>query len=318
MHERRSSSRNLALPRRGLLKGMAALAAAPLAVAGPASGTAAVPADPLAGRALSFSDDFAVLDTKLWQAGPKATTFDTGFYGRSAFARIDGEEGFNPYAIIDDPLTENGKALQISAKYIGRTMRVPAYYGNVLPEYQWISGNLQTARPDGTIVAGWRNGYFEARIRFPKHPLSFPAFWLMNGRSILLPKTSIEIDVVEHKGWELDLYGTYLHEWGQPGEHHEGVGMPTGTDITAGYFRYGVLVEGARCVPYFERRPVRDPKSGLPIDWTIGRARQLDDQGDVFWPLLTLALRSDVPFPDPLREEDRETSMRVDYFRVYA
>lgn len=304
--------------RRNLLKGAAAFVAAPALLISERSTIAAAPADPLAGRSLVFSDEFSTLDRTLWNAGPKATTFDTGFYGRSAFARFAGEEGFNPYAIVDDPLAEDGKALQISAKYIGRPMQVPAYYGNNLPEFQWISGNIQTAKPDGTIMRGWRRGYFEARMRFPKHPLSFPAFWLMNGRSILFPQTSIELDVVEHKGWELDLYGTYLHEWGKPDDHHEGIGVPTGTDVTQGYFRYGTLIDGANCTMYFERRPIRDPATGLPVNWTIGRTRQLDEQGDVFWPLLTLALRSDVPFPSPLREEDHLTHMRIDYFRVYA
>jgi len=273
--------------------------------------------DPTAGRDLVFDEVFAMIDPAIWHAGPKATTYDTGFYGRSAFARIQGEEGFQPYAIVDDPDTANGKALQISAKYIGRKMNVPKYYGNDLPEFQWISGNLQTAKSDGTILQGWRDGYFEARMWFPAHPLSFPAFWLMNGRSILYPKTSIEIDVVEHKGFELDLYGTYLHEWGEPGLHHESTGVPTGTDITQGYFRYGVLIDRDTCSPFFERKRITDPKTGAPMIWKIGRSDELDELNDVFWPLITLALRSDVPFPDPLQDEDRETAMRVDYFRVY-
>ncbi|MEZ2218601.1 1,3-beta-glucanase [Rhizobium sp. RCC_161_2] len=307
-----------ATSRRNVLIGAASLAAAGgllLTNNRPAAGEAP---DPTEGRSLVFDEGFTSLDTTIWHAGPKATTFDTGFYGRSAFSRIDGEEGFNPYAIVDDPSASNGKALQISAQYIGHQMNVPSYYGNELPEYQWISGNIQTAKPDGTIIKGWRQGYFEARMWFPAHPLSFPAFWLMNGRSILFPNTSIELDVVEQKGWEHDLYGAYLHEWGMPGEHHEGIGVPTNVDITTGYFRYGLLIEGARCRFYFERKQIRDPKTQQPIDWTLGRAAEMDAGNDVFWPLLTLALRSDVPFPNPLKPEDRLTHMRVDYMQVYA
>ena len=37
----------------------------------------------------------------------------------------------------------------------------------------------------------------------------------------------------------------------------------------------------------------------------------------MFFPLLTLALRADVPFPNPLREEHKYARMLVDYFRVY-
>ncbi|CDN58099.1 Glycoside hydrolase, family 16 (plasmid) [Neorhizobium galegae bv. officinalis bv. officinalis str. HAMBI 1141] len=274
--------------------------------------------DPTSGRALIFEDNFTRLDWSTWSAGPKPTTSDPGFYGRSAFARDRGEEGFNPYAIVDDPNASDGKALEVAAKHIGQPMKVPNYYGNDLAEFQWISGNIQTAKRDGTVLKGWRRGYFEARMLFPRHPLSWPAFWMMNGRSILRPQTSIEIDVVEHKGWEPTLYGAYLHEWGQPGEHNEGTGVPTPIDMTAGYCRYGVLVTDTECTIYFERQPIVDTKTGMPAVWTINRSAQLDADQDVFWPVLTLALRSDVPYPQPLLPADTLTRMRVDYFRVYA
>ncbi|WP_141652383.1 glycoside hydrolase family 16 protein [Rhizobium grahamii] len=274
--------------------------------------------DPTANRQIDFEDSFSQLDWSVWNAGPKAGTFDTGFYGRSAFARRSGEQGFIPYEIVDDPRAEDGKALQISAKYIGSPMSVPAYYGNTNPEYQWISGNIQTARKDGIVTKGWRRGYFEARMLFPSHPLTWPAFWLMNGRSILAPKTSIELDVVEHKGWEPTLYGTYLHEWGQPGEHHEGTGVPTGVDVTQDYRRYGILVDDTKCVPYFERKPIIDSRTGKTADWPIHRSPDLDVDGDVFWPLLTLALSADIPYPQGLTAQQLLTHMRVDYFRVYV
>ncbi|SEI00544.1 Glycosyl hydrolases family 16 [Rhizobium tibeticum] len=273
--------------------------------------------DPTVGKKLVFDDNFNRINWAIWNAGPKANTADPGFYGRSAFARKDGEEGFNPYAIIDDPQATDGKALQISAKYIGETMSVPHYYGNTLSEFQWISGNLQTARRDGVVSKGWRTGYFEARMLFPRHPLTWPAFWLMNRHSILAPKTSIELDVVEHKGWEPTVYGAYLHEWGDPGQHHEGTGVTTDVDMTQGYCRYGILVDETKCVPYFERKPVIDTRTGLPANWPIHRSGELDVDGDVFWPLLTLALRSDVPYPKDLRPDQLSTEMRVDYFQAY-
>jgi hypothetical protein len=278
----------------------------------------AVDIEPTQGRTLVFDEPFHTIDPALWNAGPKATTFEPGYYGRSAFAPLEGEAGFNPYAIVDDPRAEDGKALQISAAYIGRPMSVHGYYGNANPEYQWVSGNLQTARRDGTIIRGWRQGYFEARMHMPRHPLTWPAFWLMNGRSILFPQTSIELDIVEHKGFEPRLYGAYLHEWGQPGEHHEGIGVPTRVDVTRGYHRYGMVVERDRCTLYFDRRLVRDPATGQPVVWRIGRAGELDQHNDVFWPLVTLALRNDVPFPNPLLPEHRLAHLRVDYVRVYA
>ncbi|WFS03309.1 glycoside hydrolase family 16 protein [Rhizobium tumorigenes] len=282
------------------------------------SAQAADSQDPTGGRKLVFDDSFDRIDPLVWNAGPKATSGPSGFYGRSAFSRIGGEEHYNPYEIVDDAATDNGKALQISAKYLGKKMNIPNYYGNNDREFQWVSGNIQTAKSDGTILQGWRNGYFEARLLFPVHPLTFPAFWLLNARSILQPETSIEIDVVEQKGTEPSLYGAYLHEWGKPGEHHEGTGVPTTLDMTTGYRRYGVLIEGSRCRLYFERKPVVDAKTKKPVDWLIGRGEEMDSESDVFWPLLTLALRSDVKFPNPLLPADEVAHMRIDYLRVYT
>src|SRR6478609_7850059 len=102
------------LPRRTFVK------ASVLAGAGVMLGGQALAAsDPTSGRRLIFDEQFRTIDWTIWEAGRKATTFDPGFYGNSAFARSTGEEGFNPYAIVDDDATANGKALQISAKYIG-------------------------------------------------------------------------------------------------------------------------------------------------------------------------------------------------------
>ncbi|MEI4473734.1 glycoside hydrolase family 16 protein [Frigidibacter sp. MR17.24] len=274
--------------------------------------------DPTEGRTISFEDPFLRIDHATWNAGPKAGTAEPGFYGRSAFARFGGEAGFNPYAIVEDPDCENGRALQLSAGYIGRKMDVPSYYGNDDPEYQWISGNLQTARSDGTVLKSWRHGYFETRMRFPAHPLTWPAFWFLNNRAILEPDSSIEIDVVEHKGFEPHIYGAYLHEWVPPGDHHEGAGVPTGPDMTQGYNRYGVLLVDDLCVVYFNRRVIRDMASGEPVIWRIGRAAEMAEKGDGFWPLLTLALRADYAYPDPLLPEHHVAHMRIDYFRVYS
>lgn len=308
-----------AISRRVLLGGLAVPATCALMrpFAGSASALEA-PHSPIDGRKLVFEDNFQRFDTAIWNAGPKATTFDTGHYGRAAFSRAEGEEGFNPYAIVDDPSASDGKALEITAKYIGKPMNIYGYYGNKNPDYQWVSGNIQTARKDGTIIKGWREGYFEARMWCPEHPLTWPAFWLMNGRSILHPKTSLEIDIVEQKGWEKQLYGAYLHEWGKPNEHHEGTGVPVTVDLTAGYHDFGAAIKGDKCALYFDRKPVRDGKTGANIEWTIGRAHELDRDNDVFWPLVTLAIGSDKPQPEKLTPDQLSARLRVDYVRVYV
>ncbi|MFT3691034.1 glycoside hydrolase family 16 protein [Paenirhodobacter sp.] len=303
------------LSRRHLLRAAPLLACPGLSRADPAFDPEA---DPTFGRQIVFDEFFTAIDPAIWHAGRKATTFDGGYYGRSAFAPIEGAEGVVPYAIVDDPEAENGHALRLSAYHIGRPMTMPDYYGNEDPEFQWVSGNLQTARSDGTILRGWRRGYFETRMRMPLHPLTWSAFWMMNGNSILTPRTSIEIDVIEHKGFEPHLYGAYLHEWGQPGEHHEGAGVPVEPDLSRGYHRYGVLLTRNRCQVYFDRRPIRAPFTGKPLVWVINRSVEMDMDNDTFWPLLTLALLSDVSYPDPLRDQDREAHLHIDYFRVFA
>ncbi|MEI4485297.1 family 16 glycosylhydrolase [Frigidibacter sp. MR17.14] len=274
--------------------------------------------DPTLGRDLVFEDQFEHLDREIWNAGPKVSNADPGYYGRSAFARFGGEEGFDPYAIVDDPDASGGTALQISAKFIGRTMTVRNYYGNDQPEFQWISGNLQTSRRDGTVTRAWRHGYFETRMLFPRHPLTWPAFWLMNRCTILAPSSAIEVDVVEHKGFEPHDYGAYLHEWGEPGARHDGSAIRVSEDMTAGYNRYGVLLVDDLCAVYFNRRLVRNHATGVPAVWAISRSAEMDLTDDAFWPLITLAILPDYPFPDPLMAEHRETRMRVDYFQVYA
>lgn len=304
--------------RREIVQAAATLLCAPNLILSARSAFAKTVDDPIAGRSLVFDEPFNTLNPAIWNAGRKVTTADAGHYGRSAFARMGGEEGFDPYAIVDDPAATDGKALQISVKYIGQTMRVPHYYGNTNAEFQWVSGNIQTARQDGTISKGWREGYFEARMWLPKHPLTWPGFWLLNGRSILHPQSSVELDIIEHKGFEPSNYGAYIHEWGQPGEHHEGTGVPVTVDLTAGYHTYGILIDGPTCAPYFDRKPVLSLGNAQPVVWKMGRAAELDRQSDVFFPLITLALLADYPYPNPLKPEDRLSHMRVDYFQVYS
>lgn len=274
--------------------------------------------DPIAGRTLVFEDGFEEFDHSVWRFGPKAGTADAGFWGRSAFSRFEGEAGFNPYAIVEDERAENGRALQLSAAYIGRNLGIPDYYGNDLPEWQWVSGSIQTAEPDGTVIRGWRNGYFEARMLFPEHPLTWPAFWLLNGSRASDPEQrvrDVEIDIVEHKGFEKTRYGAYLHEHEGEDEHHESKFVHPGVDLTTAYWRYGVLVDGDKCIPYFERKPVLN--LALAGAWNIHRADQLNAAENVFWPLLTLAVLHDFDVPDPLLDEHKLAHMRVDYFRVY-
>jgi hypothetical protein len=80
--------------RRMLLAAAAALAGGAGSKTAPAEAQDA--ADPTIGRKLIFDEQFASLDPAIWHAGPKSTTNDAGFYGRSAFSRRGGRRASTP------------------------------------------------------------------------------------------------------------------------------------------------------------------------------------------------------------------------------
>lgn len=59
---------------------------------------------------------------------------------------------FNPYSIVDDDAAEDNEAPEPAPSTLWPSMDVRKYYGNSLPEFQWISGSLQSARKDGVVL----------------------------------------------------------------------------------------------------------------------------------------------------------------------
>ena len=80
----------------------------------------------------------------------------------------------------------------------------------------WHAGLIAAADADGhgaIAGGGVRYGYFEARMKLPPGPGTWPAFWLMSLAPAHDPAPAVEIDVLEYYGQATDTYQTALHVW---------------------------------------------------------------------------------------------------------
>jgi hypothetical protein len=168
---------------------------------------------------------------------------------------------------------------------------------------RWRSGLIAAA--DGSGAGhGVQYGYFEARMKFPSGPGTWPAFWLMSLQPAQqTPK--IEIDVVEYYGHMADKYFVTGHVWyGGEDKHRtrrdgKRLSVPTGS-LTSGFHRYGVRVD-AKHITYF-------------LDGeAMWQQPTPEEHRAPLYPLVNLALGSGYPIdktPDP-------STLEVDYVRVY-
>jgi beta-glucanase (GH16 family) len=167
---------------------------------------------------------------------------------------------------------------------------------------RWFSGLIAAADSSGKGY-GVQYGYFEARMRMPPGPGTWPAFWLEGLPPANSPAPGIEIDVVEYYGQFTDAYQSALHVWDKGVDRR-----PAGHDtqvrdgaLVSGYHDYGVQVEPDMITYYFDRSPVwsqpTPPEHRSPL-----------------FPLVDLALGSGYPIdktPDP-------SVLSVKYVHVYA
>jgi hypothetical protein len=182
----------------------------------------------------------------------------------------------------------------------GGVLRITAHRD---AEGRWRSGLIAAADASGAGY-GVRYGYFEARMKLPTGPGTWPAFWLMSLQPARqTPK--IEIDVVEYYGHMPDRYFVTGHVWYGDDEEHltrrEGqrLSVPAGS-LTGEFHRYGVRVD-ARFITYF--------LDGAAM-W---RQPTPSEHKAQLYPLVNLALGSGYPIdktPDP-------STLEVDYVRVY-
>lgn len=232
----------------------------------------------------AYSDDFhdlsisaRKLDGRRWIAH----TPWNGDFGDAAFT--DPGPSF--------PFTLKDGALVITASRNGGT--------------RWRSGLIAAADSSG---AGWgvQYGYFEARMRFPPGPGTWPAFWLSSQKPTSDPSPGIEIDVVEYYGHAPDAYSSSLHVWYKGADKNRTTHVVQHTPVPAGslvddFHDYGVRVAPDAITYYLDRAAV----------WRQPTPPELKTP---LFPLVDLGLGSGFPIdktPDP-------SELTVQYVHLYS
>jgi len=170
---------------------------------------------------------------------------------------------------------------------------------------RWRSGLLAAADASGAGT-GVEYGYFEARMRFPPGPGTWPAFWLATLKPAKDPSPGVEIDAVEYYGHADAAFSSALHVWYKGGDKAKSRHIVHKTavepgSLVSGFHDYGVRVAPNEITYYFDGRAIwRQP---TPAELT----RPL-------FPIVNLALGSGFPIdhtPDP-------SVLTVKYVRVLA
>jgi hypothetical protein len=170
-------------------------------------------------------------------------------------------------------------------------------------EGHWSSGLIAAADATGA-GAGTRYGYFEARMKIPPGPGTWPAFWLAALKPTAGSDRNVEIDVIEYYGQFTFAYRPAIHVWYKDESKTRGkdqkVDVPDGS-LVQDFHTYGVDVSPQSIVFYFDRKPV----------WSQPTPPELDGP---LYPLVNLALGSGWPIdrtPNP-------STLLVDYVHVYG
>ena len=168
---------------------------------------------------------------------------------------------------------------------------------------RWTSGLIAAADATGA-GAGTRYGYFEARMKMPPGPGTWPAFWLAALKPSSRRDGNVEVDVVEYYGQFTSAYRTALHVWYPDAARTRGAGekidVPDGS-LVQGYHTYGVDLSPQAIVYFLDRKKV----------WSHPTPKELTGP---LYPLVNLALGSGWPIdrtPNP-------STLLVDYVHVYG
>ncbi|WP_025098354.1 glycoside hydrolase family 16 protein [Burkholderia sp. A1] len=217
--------------------------------------------------------DFRVAPRQLGDARWIAHTPWNGDFGDAAFSD-PGPDG---------PFSVSGHTLSITARKSA--------------DGRWRSGLIAAADGSGK-GSGVRYGYFEASLRMPPGPGTWPAFWLGTLKPGSDQSPGIEIDVIEYYGHADGGYRSAVHVWyegkDKPLSRHRSQYVPVEPgSLVTGFHSYGARVTPEAITFYLDRRPVwrtpTPPEHRLPL-----------------FPLLNLALGSgfsikDTPNPSVLQ-----------------
>lgn len=256
-----------------LLIGLAQLPAVQPSVPAPAS----APANGgTCQRQLAFSDDFHRLAISPY--GPLGKPSDkrgarwiahtpwSGDFGAAAFAD-PGPNG---------PFTLSAEGLRITASRDDTG--------------HWHSGLIAGADVTGLGAVpggGVRYGYFEARMKLPPGPGTWPAFWLMSQAPAHDAAPAVEIDVIEYYGHATAEYRSALHVWyhgkDRDRSRHAGHANPVPDGALVGHWHdYGLAVGPSRIIWYLDHAEV----------WRQPTPPELNGP---LYPLVNLALGSGYP-----------------------
>lgn len=169
---------------------------------------------------------------------------------------------------------------------------------------RWSSGLIAAADATGA-GAGTRYGYFEARMKMPPGPGTWPAFWLAALNPVQAGHDgNVEIDVVEYYGHYTSAYQAVVHVWYKDPSKNRGnnkaIEVPAGS-LVEDFHTFGVDLSPQAIVFFFDGKRV----------WSQPTPPELDGP---MYPLVNLALGSGWPIdrtPNP-------STLLVDYVHVYG
>ena len=229
-----------------------------------------------------FMEEFDTLSVSPNRIGPARWTAHTPWWGDFGDAKFTdpGEDG--PFFVDDGILTI--KAWKDEAG-------------------DWRSGLLAAADRTGRGF-GTKYGYFEARMKLPPGPGTWPAFWLVPLVPVGELDGNIEIDIVEYYGQWTDRFSSVVHvrylDESKHQQAHTRTEIPDGLLINE-FNTFGVDISPKWLVFFLNGEEFWRQPAPEALKYEM-------------YPIVNLALGSGWPIdetPDP-------SLMYVDYVRVYA
>jgi beta-glucanase (GH16 family) len=166
---------------------------------------------------------------------------------------------------------------------------------------RWFSGLLAAADYTGAGT-GTRYGYFEARMKMPPGPGTWPAFWLGALMPVQSTEAKLEVDVIEYYGHITGAYAANLHVWKDGKDRGAGakIEVPDGS-LVADFHTYGVDISPKAIVFFHDGKQV----------WS--QPTPPEHIGPLY-PIINLALGSGFP----IDKTQNPSTLLVDYVHVYG
>jgi beta-glucanase (GH16 family) len=214
--------------------------------------------------------------------GPARWTAHTPWNGDFGDARFSDPGPGGPFKVNDGILS-----ITASKDYEGR----------------WTSGLIAAADASGAGT-GTRYGYFEARMKMPPGPGTWPAFWLAALKPVGSSDGDVEIDVIEYYGHSTSAYQSVLHVWykdlTKKRSALQTIDVPD-SSLVNDYHTFGVDISPQAVVFFLDGKQV----------WSQPTPPELDGP---MYPIVNLALGSGWP----IEHTPNPSTLLVDYVHVYG